>query len=334
MPVLGVDYQAKVKNPDNVLVGVAQIRIGLPSIRSAVAAVVGVPQAVTQSAEYTDATDGVTKFIRPTRTPNTGTAVISTPAVAYTGKYDGCFIIRITGAGATGGVDVYAPNGYRNATTLTAGALTAFAPKMNSTDASGITITATFTSHAIGDTWVIPCWSPSAMDNRQTCLVTPYSPFMGSGNSVGGLKGAQFQPKLDGQKLLETGFPEETDDRIITKTSASVKFDALEYTNNSMIYLRDMVSQICNEAKTPAISCEVVMRTRGNSLITYWVPNCGLNNIPTFAPTNDYSTLSWELEAFSQCELQSYQAVVAAELSVFNVWLRNSWMFYELCYTH
>lgn len=283
MPILGKEYQPIVKDTNGVLIGVAQVRVGKSSIRSAGTAVVGAAQAVTKSAVNVDITDGVTEVVVPTETANTGTAVITTPATAYAGKYDGCFIIRVESTGATGNVAIYAPNGYKNSTALVASALTAFAPKMNATEESGITISATFTSHAEGDTFIIPVWSASAIYRVQTCIVSPYSMFRGSNESVGGLKSASFQPKLDSIKTLESGFPAETMDRIVTKTSAQVKFDSLEYTNPNIKILRDAVSAVINKSELPSLSCEVVMRTRGNSLVTFWIPNAGITSAPTYA---------------------------------------------------
>lgn len=337
MAVLGKDYQPVVKDAGSVLVGVAQVRVGKLSIRSAGTAVVGAPQAVTQSTIITDATDGTTQVVVPTDTLNTGTAVITTPSVAYTGKYDGCFIIRVTSTGVTGGVEVFAPNGYKNSTVMVASAISAFAPKMNATDASGVTITATFTNHAVGDTWVIPVWSASAIDRVQSCIVSPYSMFRGAAESVGGLKSASFQPKLDSIKTLESGFPEEVMDRIVTKTSAQVKFEAQEYTNVNVAHLKTAVKKIMNDSALPSLPCEVVMRTRGNSLISFWIPNAGITNAPTYAPSNDYSTLTWELECLNQTEVSKsgdFLSVIDAELAIFNAWLRNVPLFSELTYVH
>jgi hypothetical protein len=232
----------------------------------------------------------------------------------------------------------FAPNGYKHTLTLIASAVTAQALNLRAAGASGITLSATFAGHAIGDTWVIPVWSASAKEMRQTGIVSPYSPFQGSANSVGGLKSATFTPKFDGVKLLESGFPEGIDDRMITKTSANVKFEAMEYDGPLLQYLRDMVSQIANEYKTPAISCEVVMRTRGNKMVSFWVPNTGLNTPPSYGPTNDYSTLPWELEAFNQTEVSvstpGFESVAAGEIATYNAWLRNAWLFNELQYVH
>lgn len=337
MPVLGKEYQPVVKNAGGVLVGVAQVRIGKSSIRPAGTAIVGAPQAVTQSNVVTDVTDGVTKVVKPTNQPNTGTATIATSATVYTGKYDGCFIIRVVSAGLTGDIEIFAPNGYRSATVLEGGALTAFAPKMNSTEDSGITITASFNNHEAGDTWVIPVWTGSAIDRVQTCIVSPYSMFRGSNESVGGLKSASFQPKLDSIKTLESGFPEAVSDRIVTKTSAQLKFESLEYTNTNIKTLRDSISMVINESQLPSVSAEIVMRTRGNDLLTQWVPNAGITSAPTYAPTNDYSTLSWELECVHQTEIMAindFASLSVAELNIFNAWLRNTAIFSELSYIH
>lgn len=335
MPTLGKEYQAKVINAGNVLVGVAQVRVGKPCDRPVGTAEVGVIQAVGKSALITDATDGVTQIVRPTKTANAGTLVASMPASAYTGTYDGTFIIRYVSATS---LVVYGPNGYPTAITMVAGAATAQALKLNATDNSGITLTVAFTGAAEGDTWVLPVWSGSALSGRQTGIVSPYSPFKGSGNSVGGLKSATFAPKIDGVKLLESGFPEGIDDRIITKTSASVKFEALEFTGPTMQYLRDMVSQIVNESKLVAVPVEVVMRTRGNSLVSFWLPNMGMNSPPSYSPQNDYSTLPWELESFNLTEVsnetEGFETKSANELLVYNAWLRSSYVYYELGYIH
>lgn len=363
MSVLGKEYQPLVKDAQNVLVGVAQIRVGKMSERDAGTAVVGVPTSASKSKVIIDATDGVTKVVVPLKglpsdTANTWAGNPVAVTGTYTGRYDGCFIVR-AGAyndtlgdvlAATGKVEVFAPNGFRTQLTLVAGAVAATAINLNneaSPTASGLSIALDFgatPTAQVGDTWVVPVWAGTAQNKVQTCIISPYSMFKGAGESVGGIKSASFQAKLDTVKTLESGFPEVVMDRIVTKTSAQLKFEALEYTNSNMQIIRDLLSAVVNESKMPAVPMEIVMRTRGNTLVTFWLPNCGITSGPTYAPTNDYSALSWETEVVHQTEVTKtgdFADVPSSgvlnspkEFEIMNSWLRNAPLFQELNYIH
>jgi hypothetical protein len=165
------------------------------------------------------------------------------------------------------------------------------------------------------------------MNKTQTGIITPYSMFKGSNESVGGLRSSSFTPKVDDIATLESGFPSEVVDKIITKTSVSVKFEALEYTNANIGYLKNLVSSIINEATSAAVACEVVMRTRGNKLISFWIPNTSIENAPDYAPTNDFSSLNWELAGSRMTEVDGASAA-------YNAWLRNCWLYREAEYVH
>lgn len=363
MAVLGKEVQPIVKNVGDVLVGVAQIRVGKSSYRPAGTASVGTPIAASKSKVVTDVTDGVTPVVVPltglsSAVANTWSGQPVTVTGTYTGMYDGCFIIRAGAAGdtlgsvlsATGKCEIYAPNGFKTQVTLVGGAAVSTAINMNdesSPTASGLSIALAFgatPTAQVGDTWVVPVWSGAAMDRVQTCIVTPYSMFRGATDSVGGLKSSSFQPKLDSIKTLESGFPAEVMDRIVTKTSAQVKFESLEYTNGQIQILKDIVSQVINEAKLPSCPVEVVARTRGNTQVSFWIPNAGISNAPTYAPTDDYSTMSWEMECVNQTEVtkngdfaevpSSGIASSPKELEIFNAWLRSAPLFSELTYVH
>jgi hypothetical protein len=353
MATLSKDYQPVVKDVNNVLVGVAQVRLGKPSTR-AVSSWVNptaqtVPTAVGQSTTFVDATDATTVIVVPTaNTTNTGTIGTVTVTGTYTGRYDGTVIIRYS---STTLLEIYAPNGFKTTaaiTTLTSVPLTVI--NLGTAAPSGLSVAAGVfgTAPAVGDTWVVPVFAAAttAWSRVQTGIVSPYSIFTGSADSVGGLKSSSFQPKFDSIKTLESGMPEEVVDRIVTKVSAQLKFDSLEYGNSAISALRVAVQDTINNGNLVSFPAEVVMRTRGNKLVTFWVPNCGITSAPTYAPTNDYSSLSWELECLNQCEIGAwvtgnannlgtdYATCVQTEVAAYNAWLRNAPLFQELQYTH
>jgi len=363
MAVLGKDFQPIVKNAGDVLVGVSQIRVGKSSYRPAGTAVVGTPMAASKSKIIIDESDGVTPVVVPisglsTEVANTWTGQPVTVTGTYTGIYDGCFIVRAGAYNgtlgdvltATGKVEVFAPNGFRTQLTLVGGAVTATEIDLNdevSATASGLSFALNFgatPTAKVGDTWVVPVWSGVAVDRTQTCIVTPFSMFRGANESVGGLTDASFQPKLDSTATLESGFPSEVMDRIVTKTSASLTFTCQEYTNSNLQTLKDIVAQTMNEAKMPACPFEMVMRTRGNTQVSFWIPNAGISNAPTYSPKNEYSTLSWEAEAVNQTEVSrngDFAALPSSgipsspkEYEVLAAWLRNAPLYTELLYRH
>lgn len=333
MATLGKEYQAQVKDASSVLVGVAQIRVGKPSIRDAGTAVIKAVQFVGLSNLVTDTSTATSVDIVKKGDMSTGgvlpagcTMVSGGTYNTTSGTYDGCFIIRAVSATA---VDIFGPNGYKDAAVL----ISSFASspkdmKLGTATASGVTIQGVpATTVTAGMTWVVPVWSGAASSDVQTGIVSPYSMFSGSTESVGGLKAASFTPRIDSIKTLESGFPSEVQDRIVEKTSVDIKFEALEYNNANIQYLKNMVSQVINDAVLPSVPIEIVMRTRGNTLVSFWIPNAGITQFPAYAPTNDYSSLPWEMGAAKMTE-------ITAETDTYNVWLKNAPIFVELTYIH
>lgn len=316
--------QPLVASSANVLVGVAQVRVGKSSIRDAGTASIGVVTAVGQSDKVLSTVDNTTYVVRPkvVYAPNTGTATI-TVSGTYTGAYDGCIIIRVVDAS---NVNVFAPNNYmKTATTVSLGSN--YSVELSSGVASGLQISGTFTGIAAGDTWVVPVWSGAAQNKNQTGIVSPYSMFNGATNSVGGLKSSEFTPKVNSTKQLSVGFPELVVDKVIDSTSVTVGFESLEYTNANMATLKGIMTQIINTGTIAATSCEVVMRTRGNSLVTFWIPSVSMSSFPSYAPTNDFSSVKWELEALKQTQ-------VLGESAYYNAALEESYIYNELLYAH
>lgn len=311
--ILGKEYQAKVKQASNVLVGVAQVRVGKPSVRDAGTAVTGTPQVVVPS------TINSAGVLIPDSTSTKSTDVAITTGGSYTGDVDGNIIIRSDGTDLT----VYSPQGV--ATSVSGLSLTA-------ETVDGVELTGDFDGSVEGDTYIVPVWSGSAQNKPQTGIATPYSMFSGSTNSIGGLRSASFSPSLDDVKVLESGFPAEVDDRIVTKTSVKVSFEALEYTNDVMGYLKDMVSSIINDATYAAVPVEVVMRTRGNQLVTFWIPNANLESTPEIAPQDDFSSMTWELGGAKMTEIANPTADAA--IATYNKWLAAQYIYRELTYVH
>jgi len=363
MAVLGKDYQPIVKNVDGVLAGVAQVRLGKSSYRRVGTAAVGTPAAASKSEIIIDESDGVTPVVAPisglpSDVVNTWAGQPVTVIGTYTGRYDGCFIVR-AGAyndtlgevlAATGKVEVFAPNGFRTQLTLVAGAVAATEIDLNdevSATTSGLSFALNFGASPttqVGDTWVVPVWSGVAIDRTQTCIVTPFSMFRGANESVGGLTDAAFTPNIEAIAQLESGFPAVVMDRIVTKTSGQITFDAQEFINERIQIIKDMVSQIINKAKLSACPVEVVMRSRGNVQVSFWIPNAGITKGPTYNPKNDYSTFPWEMEAINQTEVSkngdfadlpsSGDPASPKEYETFQAWLRNIPLYSELYYKH
>lgn len=331
MATLGKEFQPLVKDASSVLVGVAQVRVGRPSIRPVGTAAIKAVQFVGTSLKLTDTSTGSSiDYIKPDDMSTGGSLPAGctlASAGTYTGAYDGCFIIRALSSTT---VDIFAPNGYKDAAVLISTfASTPVDMKLAATaGTSGCTIVGIpATTVTAGMTWSVPVWSGLAQDKVQTGIVTPYSMFSGSNESVGGLKAASVTPKIEAIKTLESGFPAVISDRVVEKTSVDVKFDAFEYNNVNIAYLKTVVSQVINDAVLPSLPVEVVMRTRGNSLVCLWIPNAGVTQFPSYAPTNDFSSLAWELGATKLTE-------VSSETNTYNVWAKYAPIMSELTYVH
>lgn len=325
MPVFDPAFAANVKDSSTSLVGIAQVRIaGVTSSRaSGTAAVIAAATplvAVGKSTTITDATDGVTKIVRPaTSRTDVNTSALLPVAVAaagYTGSVDGTFILVTESVTVCA---VYAPDGSRTAGTLSTGVITMAAVQ-------GVTISGTITGTAAGDTWVLPVTAATAQSASQTGIVSPYSMFKGSANSVGGLTDSGWVPKIDGISKLESGFPSVVNDQIVTKVSAGVKFTAQEFSGGVVGVLSNLVDAAMT-GDLQAIAAEIVFRDKGNRLTTYWCPSCTIVNAPEISAKNDWSTTPWELAVNDQVETGAVNSTHAA-------WLRNSNLYTRLFYTH
>jgi hypothetical protein len=319
--MLGKEYQAKVKSASNVLVGIAQVRAGLPSYRAAVAAPPA-PRVQTVPRSLVNA-DGVV-YIDPTNTMSTAPSVAITATDTYSGTQDGCFILRKE-ASATA-LAIYNPEGKKTSVTLSTNAIP------GATTIDGVTFAGTFASAVEGDTWIVAVWSKSAQTKTETGIVSPYSMFAGSQHSVGGLRAASFTPTIDNIATLESGFPSTVDDRIVTSTSVKLSFEALEYSNDVVTHLRNMMNQVMNEHIYCAIPLEVVLRTRGGSLYSFWVPNATITALPSLSPGNDFSTFTWEFGSSDTNELLN--PANNADITTFNKWRAAQKQYHELAYTH
>lgn len=341
--------QPIVKDASGVLVGVAQVRVGQPSIRSAQTAVNAIKLiAAGKSDRKMGTSDNTVAVIKPTSLYAANS--LATPALTgvsagqYTGKIDGAFIFRATAAdnitaaedasaSAATALQVYSPYGVKVLSDVDL-VLTAQALTMDGSIASGLSVSADFTGAKVGDTWVLPVWSPAALNIQQTGIVSPFSLFYDATDSVGGLKSASFQPKIDGIKKLESGFPSYVSDQIIDKVSVDVSWAGLEYTNTKLSLLKQMIARVINNGELSAISVEMVMRTRGGSLVRMWIPSCTFSSLPTYAPTNDYSEVSFQLSALKQTEFSTIPATLdalsAASLKIYNGWLSDSNIYSEL----
>lgn len=322
-------YQPIVKNADGVLIGVAQVRVGKPSIRALGTASIGSVQQVPDSTVRTvTGVDGATSVVvvdaGTTLTSKTSTLAASG---TYTGNYDGAFIVRFTDATTC---DIFAPNGYRESGVLMS-SLTNKNLKLAAATSSGVLLSGSVTTPAEGTTFVIPVWSGVALDNAQTGIVCPYSVFLEDSNSVGGLKSSSFTAKIDDIKTLSSGFPEEVAAKVVSKTSVTVSFEALEYSNTNIQYLKDAVNSMINDSKIPAIPIEVVMATHGGDLYSFWVPSATIETVPTYAPGNDFSSFTWTLSAIKQ---SASGLAAGAEQVIYDTWLQEANIYTENSYMH
>lgn len=318
--------QPMVKDASGVLVGVAQIRVGLPSIRPAGTAIVRPVTAVGASKVVYAALDGTTEVVKPADVyaANTGSGTF-TSSGTYTGATDGAFIIRALNATT---LEVWSPNGYKNtAITVAAGAFSSTVLNMDSGAPSGLSLSgASLTNITAGDTWILPVWSGLAQTSSQTNIITPFSPLIAA-NSVGGLKSSKMGFNIGSVKKLESGFPTYVADQIIDSTSISVGWDSLEFNNASIQTLRNMMNEVINNGNIASIPCEILCRTRGGALYAYWCPSTNFSKFPEISPTNDYSSAAYEMEALKMTEITGAPAYR-------NAWLTEAPLYAENRFTH
>lgn len=319
--------QPIVKDSSGVLVGVAQIRVGLPSIRPAGTAIARPATAVGKSAKVASALDPLTSVVKPANvySENSASGAIFTIAGTYTGDTDGAFILRASSATI---IEVWSPEGYKDTNiTVAAGTFSAATLNVSSGTAAGITVSgSTLSDLAEGDTWIIPVWSGKAQDNSQTNIITPFS-ILTSANSVGGLSASKIGFNIGTVKKLESGFPTYVADQIIDSTSVSVSWDSLEFNNSAIQTLRTMMNEVINEGNIAAIPIEVLCRTRGGDLYAYWCPSTNFSKFPEIGPTNDFSSSSYEMEALKMTE-------ITGATTARNAWLTEAPLYQENRFKH
>lgn len=318
--------QPIVKDASGVLVGVAQIRVGLPSIRPAGTAIVRPIVAVGKSKKAYSALDGTTEVVKPADVyaTNAGTGTFTVTGT-YSGAQDGAFILRASSATQ---IEVWSPLGYKDSViTVSAGAFTTTALNVSSGVASGVSVAGSaITSMAEGDTWIIGVWSGSAQNNSQTSIISPFSTLTAA-NSVGGLKASKIGFNVGSVKKLTSGFPEYVADQVIDSTSVSVSWESLEFNNSSIQTLRNMMNSVINDGNIASIPVEVLCRTRGGSLYAYWCPSANYSKFPEIGPTNDFSSSNYEMEALKMTEVTGAAAYQ-------NAWLTESPLYQENRFTH
>ena len=338
--------QPIVKDASGVLVGVAQVRVGRPSIRPIGVGTdmsTSVLVACGKSDKVLSTSNSLETVIKPTvvYAANTAAKPTITATGTYTGKVDGAYIIRATGslgktvdlasAVAATRLEITDPYG---TITYTPTGLVLGTTAMSAS--YGVTFTAgTFVTPTVGDTWVVPVWSGAALNMQQTGIICPFSMFYDATDSIGGLKSASFQPKIDGIKKLESGFPSYVADQVVDKVSVDVSWSGYEYTNAKIALLKQMISRVINTGELSAISVEMVMRTRGGSLVRMWMPTATFTSLPTYAPTNDYSDIAFQMSVLKQTEnttTANIDALSAPALATYNAWLSDSPLYTELAY--
>lgn len=343
---MGLDRSTQpiVKDASGVLVGVAQVRVGRPSIRPAGLAVAATNLVACGKSDKVIAVSNTSEtVIKPTvvYAANAGATPGITYSGTYTGKVDGAYIIRATAnlgkvadlASSTPATRLEVTDPYGTVTYTPTGLVLGAAAM---TPSYGITFSAgTFASPQVGDTWILPVWSGAALNMQQTGIICPFSMFYDATDSIGGLKSASFQPKIDGVKKLESGFPSYVADQIIDKVSVDVSWSGYEYTNAKLTLLKQMISRVINTGELSAISVEMVLRTRGGSLVRMWMPTATFTSLPTYAPTNDYSDISFAMSVLKQTEnttTANIDALSAPALATYNAWLSESPLYTELNY--
>lgn len=335
--------QAVPRDVGGVLVGVAQVRVGKPSIRIANASNgAGVPVGVGKSVTSNVTNNSlVVETVQPATVyaANAG-AITFTVNGTYTADYDGAFILRATSAT---NIDVYSPAGFKHTTSITvsAGSFSAFTLNIVSGTAAGTTFTVAgsgITGLAAGDTWIIPVWSPSAStafkSTNQSGIICPWSTLTSS-DSVGGLKSSKLGFAIGSTKKLSAGFPSAVYDQVIDETSVSLDFDSLEFNNGAISTLRAMMNEVINNGNIAAIPLEILCRTRKGDLFTYFVPSANFSKFPEISPTNDFSSTSYGFTALKQTEVTPVDVSnpTTAE-KTYNAWLSVAPMYQENRHTH
>jgi len=354
MALIDRSQQAIIKDANSVLVGVAQIRVGQPSLRIATTVAQATTlTAVCQSSKVISSTVATEIVVAPSypSVANTGAAASLSVAGTYSGKVDGAYIFRAVNA-ATGKVaesnsattatkiEVFDVYGYLCHTT------TSLAVFGVMTASFGLTFSAaTFTGALAGDTWILPVYSTAAQTKSQTGIVCPFSTLTAT-DSVGGLKSSGFSAKVDGIKKLTSGFPEIVSDQVISGVSADIEWSGFEYLNQKTSLLKKMMADVINSGNLGAVPIEMIARSRGGQAVRIWVPTATFTAFPKVSPTTDYSDISFQFSTIKQTTVTpnlanggtdinnsaGIDALTVDKVITYNAWLSDSPLFSENLY--
>lgn len=272
-------------SPANLAIGMFQVRVGKPSRRGAGAASLSAVQKRKHGATWDSAVN---------------TLAVGTASGTYAGGVDGAFVGTVTSVSPLT-IDFVGPDG------------TAYADIVFDTQAvaevigDGVSLAfnqVSSTYHVVGDVWVIGAYAAGPVDFPNTGIISPYS-FLTSANSVGAIQSAGLTTNPT-YKDHFSGFPKVKDISILESSTMTIdtaleEISALtgsvDLTPGLATTIYDMIFDASRAGYLYNVPVEIVANLATGLTLSFWFPNCQIIPTGEFAPSNEWATQPFQLEA-------------------------------------
>lgn len=275
-PSRDIANQPMTTGVDNLGIGMMQVRVGKPSRRIAGTASI-------TPAQKRESGGAVT------------TATVPSATGTYTGGVDGAFVVTITDTAGPIGTVVEPDGTTTPSVSFATPALMGQGVTLGFSDVSA-------TSFAVGDVYVVGAYTGDARSDTITGINSEYS-FLTTADQVGSIQSASLEtnpvykehysgfPKVQDMKMLESS--------TVTISSAMEEINAATtaLTKGFATTLYDMVFDGGVNGSLYNVPVELVMNLATGGVLSFWFPNCQLSPEGEFAPSQEWGTMPFTLEA-------------------------------------
>lgn len=279
-----LDNQPMTKNVANLAIGMFQVRIGQPSRRIAGTSSIGSARQVVKGAT---------------------TETAATASGTYDGSVDGNFLIEVTdNTGDNVTASVWYPG------TDQAGAADDAAVSFTSAGtpvllAAGVSValaSVATADNSVGDKYVVSAYTADAVNSLATGIQSEYS-FLSTADSVGAINAASLETNPT-YKEHQSGYPMVRDllmleSSTVTISTAIEEINAAttDITKGYAVNLFDILFDASINGMLYNVPVEIVAELVTGGTLSFWFPNCQITPEGEFAPSNEWASMPFSLEA-------------------------------------
>jgi len=272
------DYQPITLDPDDLVIGKMQFRLGAFATRTSGSAAAVYPVRKVVGAQ--------------------NSIFVSNATGTYAGTVDGAFVITITtgGAGTSAKYTLTHPDGTVDSeTAVVIGSVTL---------GDGISVDFANDTYVLNDVYVVGVKAGGAMAGSKTNVASPY-PYLPSASSIGAVSSTDISSDITYKDHM-SGYPEKKTLSILEsvglKATAAVEemsFSARPSVNGEAVNLADAIMDSASSGALYYAPLEVIATTVSGKILSLWFPNAQLVPDAEFAPGDDWANLSISFSALS-----------------------------------